>query len=414
MIRDIILNQQRELEQKQKEKYIVREAVIKSGNTGLINVIIGPRRAGKSFFGMHAAAGTSSMGYVNFDDERLIGVTNFDQILEAVRAVYAEPRVLLLDEIQNLPRWELIVNRLQREGMQLVITGSNSTLLSSELATHLTGRYLPTHIFTFSFREFLAIHERTYTESELGEKFLDYLIHGGYPEPWIKSLDFKDYLQVLFDSILFKDIVKRHRIRFGGTLESLATWLISNISSVFSFTSLSKDIRISSVHTLQKYLNFLEEAFIFFTIPRFSYKVREQQKSGKKIYCFDNGFYSARAFQFSPDYGRLLENLIATELKKRSLAEGIKIFYWKGREQEEVDFVIQEGLRISQLIQVCWSVENSRTREREVRSLLKASRELNCIVLKVITNDYERTDHASWFGIKGEVEFVPARKWLMK
>jgi hypothetical protein len=116
----------------------------------------------------------------------------------------------------------------------------------------------------------------------------------------------------------------------------------------------------------------------------------------------------------SPDYGRLLENLIATELKKRSLAEGIKIYYWKGREQEEVDFVIQEGLRVTQLIQVCWSVENSRTREREVRSLLKASRELNCNVLKVITNDYESTDHVSWFGIEGEVEFVPARKWLMK
>lgn len=413
MIRDIILKQKAEFEQKLQEKYIRRETSLKSADSGLINVIVGPRRAGKSFLGMQSVAGTGSFGFVNFDDERLVAVTDFNEILESILAVYSNPGMLLLDEIQNYPRWELVVNRLQREGYRLIITGSNSNLLSGELATHLTGRHLPTYLFTFSFKEYLGIFERTLTEAEIAEKFIDFLINGGYPEPWMKSLDFKDYLQVLFDAVLFKDIVKRHRIRYGGALENLAIWLISNIANDFSFNSLAKHTQISSVHTLQKYLHYLEEAFIFFTIPKFSYKVREQQKSNQKIYCFDNGFYKAKAFQFTSDYGKLLENAIGIELKKRSLQNRSQLFYWKGRDQEEVDFVIREGLEVTQLIQICWSIGQAGTHDREVRALLKASKELNCNRLTVITHDYEGHEPARWFGLGGEIEFIPARKWLL-
>ena len=402
-----------ELTQKLREKYIKREVSIETADSGLIHVIIGPRRAGKSFFGMHHVERSGLYGFVNFDDERLVNVTDFDEILEAVMVVYSNPKVLLLDEIQNLPKWELIVNRLQREGFQLILTGSNSKLLSSELATHLTGRHLPTYFFTFSFREFVGIYDNTLTEAEIGEKFIDFLINGGYPEPRLKSIDFRDYLQVLFDAILFKDIVKRHRIRYGSSLENLAIYLISNISNDFSFNALARQTQISSVHTLQKYLGYLEEAYIFFLIPRFSYKVRELQKSNKKIYCYDNGFYKAKAYQFTDDFGKLLENVIATELKKRSLEKGTQLFYWKSREHEEVDFVIQEGLRITQLIQVCWTTEQSHTHEREVRALLKASKELRCGRLMVITNNQETREHVNWFGMEGEIEYIPARKWLL-
>jgi predicted AAA+ superfamily ATPase len=414
MIRDIILKQKEELEQRLGEKYIRRDVALASKDTGIINVIIGPRRAGKSFFGMHEVAGSGPFGFVNFDDERLVIVSDFDEIQEAIRSVYQNPKILLLDEIQNLPHWELIVNRLQREGYQLLITGSNSNLMSSELATHLTGRYLPTYIFTFSFKEYLGIFEKDLSDAGIKEKFLNFLTHGGYPEPSIKPLEIKAYLQVLFDSILFKDIVKRHKVRFAGALENLANWLISNISTDFSFTSLSKQTQISSVHTLQNYLNYLEEAFIFFTVPKFSYKIREQQKSNKKLYCFDNGFYLARAFQISNDYGKLLENLVAIELKRRSLQAGWNLYYWKGREQEEVDFVIQQNNKVTSLVQVCWDVEQVRTKEREVRSLLKASRDLKCSDLIVITNDFEGRESFSWFGIDGEIRFIPARTWLLE
>jgi uncharacterized protein len=413
MIRDIIKKQKEEQEQRLKERYVPRDSQLDSVASGLVNVIIGPRRAGKSFFGMHEVAAAGSFGFVNFDDERLLSVSDFDEILEAILAVYSNPRVLLMDEIQNLPNWELIVNRLQREGYQLIITGSNSHLLSSELATHLTGRHLPNYLFTFSFKEYLGIFNKEMIEAEINEKFLDFLVRGGYPEPWMRSLDVKNYLQVLFDSILFKDIVKRHRVRYAGALENLANWLISNIATDFSFTSLSKQAQISSVHTIQNYLDYLEEAFIFFTVSKFSYKVREQQKANKKLYCYDNGFYLAKAFRFSDDYGILLENLVAIELKRRSLQNGSNLFYWKGREQEEVDFVIQQNTSVTQLIQVCWNTEQVKTKEREVRSLLKASRELKCNELIVITNDYENREAVSWFGIEREVEFVLARKWLL-
>lgn len=298
-------------------------------------------------------------------------------------------------------------------GFQLVITGSNSNLLSHDLATHLTGRHLPTYLFTFSFKEYLRIFSKESNDFERKERFLDFLARGGYPEPWMRSLDLKSYLQVLFDSILFKDIVKHHRIRYAGALENMANWLISNIASDFSYTSLSKQTQISSVHTLQNYLNYLESAFIFFTVSRFSFKVKEQQKSNKKLYCFDNGFYSAKAFQLSPDLGKLLENLVAIELKRRALQNGWNLFYWKGRENEEVDFVIRQGTAVSQLIQVCWDPAAQKAKERETRALLKASRELGCDHLTIITYDYQGIEKNSWFGIEGQIEYVPAYKWLI-
>ncbi len=414
MIRDIIFKQKSELEQKLQEKYITRQTNLRGNHSDIVQVIIGPRRAGKSFFGMHHLVEAKSFGFVNFDDERLVTVSDFDEILEAVMAVYSNPKVLLLDEIQNLPNWELIVNRLQRQGFWLIITGSNSNLLSSELATHLTGRHLPVYLFTFSFSEYLAASEKTLTEAETKEKFNDFLTNGGYPEPLMKALDYKEYLQVLFDSILFKDIVKRYSIRYPGSLENLAVWLISNISGEFSLNTLAKQTQISSVHTIRKYLNYLEEAFVFFTLARFSYKIGEQQRSNKKIYCYDNGFFKAKAYQFSEDHGKLLENAIATELMKRSLQDGSKLFYWKNRDQQDVDFVIQQGTQITDLIQVCWSSEQIRTHEREIRALLKASRELRCDRLLVITYDEESRESFSWFGFEGEIDFVPARKWLLR
>ncbi len=413
MTRDIILHQKKELEQKLKEKYVHRDVSL-SGNTGsLIRVIIGPRRAGKSFFGIHQLVNGESFGFVNFDDERLIKVSDFDEILEAVNGVYSNPKLLLLDEIQNLPDWEIIVNRLQRQGIKLIITGSNSKLLSSELASHLTGRHLPVYIFTFSFSEYIASFGNEFTEVEKNEKFSNFLIDGGYPEPLVKLLNYREYLQILFDSILFKDIVKRYNIRQAGLLENLAAWLISNIAAEFSLNSLSKQIQISSVHTVKNYIGYLEESFIFFTLPAFSFKVGEQQRANKKIYCYDNGFYMAKAYHFSEDKGKLLENMVASELKKRCLYKGLKLFYWKDRDQAEVDFVIQQGITITQLIQVCWDSGNIKTREREVRALLKASKKLNCNRLVVITYNEEKFENFKWFGLTGEVEFIPARKWLL-
>lgn len=414
MVRDIVLTQKRELEQRMQEKYIHREARIAAGTADMVRVIIGPRRAGKSFFGMHQLEYSEKFGFLNLDDERLVKLRNFDEILEAIMAVYENPSSLLLDEIQNLPDWELIVNRLQRQGFRLIITGSNSNLLSSELATHLTGRHLPVHIFTFTFSEYLAVFTKELTEPEKKEKFNNWLISGGYPEPLMKGLNIRQYLQVLFDSILYKDIVKRYKIRQPGSLEDLAVWLISNITAEFSLNSICSHVQISSVHTVKKYLHYLEECFVFFTLPLFSFKVSEQQRRNKKIYCFDNGIRQAKGFQFSDDWGKLLENAVASELYKRSLYQGSRLFYWKDRDQQEVDFVILTGTLVTALIQVCWNTNQPKTLNREVRSLLKASEKLKCEKLLIITIEEEKKEEFSWFGLQRQIEFIPAWKWMLE
>ncbi len=412
MIRDIVLNQKRELEQRMHEKYVPREVHATAGSSDMIHVIIGPRRAGKSFFGIHQMVVDEKFGFLNLDDERLVKVQNFDEILEAIMVVYENPKLLLLDEIQNLADWELIVNRLQRHGFRLIITGSNSNLLSSELATHLTGRHLPVYIFTFTFSEYLATIPDELTESEKKERLNNWLIHGGYPEPLMKGLNIRDYLQVLFDSILYKDIVKRYKIRQPNSLENLAVWLISNITAEFSLNSICSQVQISSVHTVKKYLHYLEESFVFFTLPLFSFKVGEQQRGNKKVYCFDNGFRQVKAFHFSDDWGKLLENAVASELYKKCLYIGSKLFYWKDRDQQEVDFAVQSGTKVTELIQVCWDVTQPKTLDREVRSLLKASEKLKCDRLLIVNLEEEKKEEFSWFGIQREIEFIPAWKWM--
>lgn len=413
MVRDILLIQKRELENRLKEKYIDRGIDTKKIKNNLIKIIAGPRRAGKSFFAIHLLSKIGNLGYVNFDDERLVELKDYDEIINIINSIYNKPEYLLLDEIQNLNRWELFVNRLQRQNYNLVITGSNSRLLSKELATHLTGRHLPINILPFSFKEFLKLDERELTESETKEKLYFYLTFGGYPEPSLKSLDYRDYLSTLFNSIIYKDIVKRFKVRFPQSIEDLANYLISNLTREFSYNTLSKITKCKSVHTIEKYLDYLEESFILFKLNKFSFKIREQISSNKKVYCIDNGFIHAKAFKFSHDFGRLYENVVAIELKKLEINQRANIYYWKNSQQEEVDFIVKEGPNVTQLIQVCYNLDDIKTREREIRALLKAGKELKCKKLIVVTENYESEENAEWFGIKGKIRFIPLWKWLI-
>lgn len=412
ILRDAILMQKREWEERRKELYVVREHARINRDGGLIQVVVGPRRAGKSFFALHAMAGQPSCGYANFDDERLSCVENYDDILAGIDEVYGQPSHLVLDEIQNLPRWELFVNRLQRQGRRLVITGSNSNLLSSELSTHLTGRHRLISILPFSFSEYLRLGEGTPTTSETAARLSTYVRVGGFPEPLVHSIDRTEYLRTLLGSILYKDIVKRYRIRAVQGLEDMAHYLFSNIAKEFSFQALTRITRCRSVATAEKYLRYLEETFLFFTIKRFSFKVREQVAYNKKVYSVDNGLALAGGFRHSPDTGRLYENLVAVALWRRTLTGDAKVYFWKNSEQEEVDFVVKKGLQIESLIQVCQSVEPSKTFDREVRALIKAGGELKCRKLIVLTEDREATETVEWYGAKARIQFLPLWKWL--
>lgn len=411
-LHDVLLLQKREIEDRLQERYVERDVGLQRFSGDLINVILGPRRAGKSFFAVHAVHALGRFGYVNFDDERLAGLEDLDELVAAVDSVYGNPERLLLDEVQNLPRWELFVNRLQRQGKRLTITGSNAHLLSSELSTHLTGRHAQIVIFPFSFGEYLRSREKELTSPEKAEALRRFVELGGYPEPLLKGIDRREYLRTLLRSILYKDIVVRHRIRSPRGLEDLTTYLISNVAQEFSYNTLAGLTRLKSVHSIQKYLGHLEEAFLFFQVARFSFKVREQVRSNRKIYCTDNGMVAAASFRFSPDLGKLHENLAAIALRKRELKGELELYFWKGPRQEEVDFVVKQGLRVRQLIQVCRDVRDPRTKEREVRSLLKASQELKCKDLLVLAEDAEFEERATWFGMKGTIRFMPLWKWL--
>ena len=420
MIKQTILQQKNEQSNLLKIPYIQRDNLDKVReqiDTPLIKVVTGPRRAGKSVFSLLLLK-DKNFAYLNFDDENLVKAENYDEIVQAMFEVYPAPQYFLFDEIQNLPTWELFVNKLHRRNYNILLTGSNARLLSKELATTLTGRYLAYEILPFSFREFLEaknirFSKEDFTLPEIKGRFLnvfdEYLIKGGYPEIVTKGLDVKTYLATLFDSVLLKDIVKRYKVRFTSKLYDLATYLISNTASEFSFTKLKNILGFASVSTVEKYLGYLEESYLFFVLNRFSFKVKQQIKAPRKIYLVDNGFIEAKAFQFSPDTGRLMENLAFVEFIRRGYVPNLDLFYYKTRNNREVDFVVRRENRIEDLVQVSHASADQKTREREIKALREASEELDCRNLTIITWDKEGEEK-----VKDKViRFLPMWEWLL-
>ena len=419
LIQDIVLDQQREFKSLLDRRFVDRQAGIPLGIQDLARVVIGPRRAGKSIFSIHMAHDEEpGCGYVNFDDERLGGLADTDGLLAAMDAVYGNPRLLLLDEIQNVPQWELWVNRLQRQGRKLILTGSNAHLLSSELATHLTGRHFCIPMLPFSFCEYLEAtgkeHPSRMTEAEKREACRLYSRTGGFPEVVLKQMDGAVYLKTLTSAVIHKDIVMRHRLRAPQALDALALCLLSQPGGVYSYRRLAQATGCRSVHTLKKYVGFLEQAFLLFTLSAFSFKPREQAASLKKAYAVDNGLIGAAGFQSSENHGRLMENLVAVALFRQQLSGQARIYYWTDPQKAEVDFVVFRNNRVEQLIQVCVDAGTPKTEEREIRGLLKASRELGCGNLLLLTESEGRRQSESWHGMSGMVERMPISEWLLE
>ncbi len=414
-MKNIVLGHKLERDELLRQKFVPREGVEharKNLENSLIKVIVGPRRAGKSVFALQILEGVD-FAYLNFDDERLIGLSDYDEILKAIMQVYGDTRYFLFDEIQNLDKWELLVNRLQRRGFNLVLTGSNSKLLSRELSSHLTGRYIQFRILPFSFAEFLKakdfILDETINLKEQQGILLNhlgtYLLTGGFPEIVVKNIDQQGYLKTLFDGILFKDIVKRYNIRQPQKLYDLGLYLLTNHSNEFSFNRLKNFLGFKSVHTVENYFGYFKEAFLLFDLERFSFKLRESIKSPRKAYGFDTGMIQAVKFRTSPDSGKLLENLVAIELLRREN----DLYYYKTRNNREIDFVVKEGLKIVQLIQVCYEMSPSyQTKNREIDGLAKAASELKCDNLTVLTWDYNGEETVN----KKTVRIVPVWVWI--
>jgi hypothetical protein len=198
------------------------------------------------------------------------------------------------------------------------------------------------------------------------------------------------------------------------SLEDLAHHLMANVASLYSYNSLVRSTRLQSVDTAEKYLRHLEEAFLFFSLHRFSFKARDRATSDRKIYAIDNGLITATNFRSSPDLGKFYENLVAIALHRRELEGALECFSWRSEQGDEVDFVVKEGLHVTQLIQVCRSLKNPKTKTREARPLLKAARELGCADLLVLTDSDEGEERASWFGMDGIVRFLPLWRWFLE
>lgn len=390
-------------------------------SSALIKVITGIRRCGKSIFSAQLLAG-KKYGYINFDDEKLsdLPVQQLDEILKAVYEVYGSIDFLFLDEIQNIKGWELFANRLQRQGINLIITGSNAKLLSKELATHLTGRHIVIELFPFSFEEFVrfkqinAYPETTKTIGLLQGALQNYLDVGGFPEA-LTEPDPLLYVKNVYSTILLKDILMRHKIRYTRTFRDVASYVLTNFSSEVSFNKLKHVFKFGSDHTIKNYLGFLEESYLIFLVERFSYKKKESLIANRKTYALDTELIRAASFRLQGDISRLYENVVAVELLRRKAQDSQKeIYYWKNSQQEEVDFVIKDGLKIKQLIQVCYNLSSDKTKEREFRALLKGSKELHCQDLLVITSDEEGEETFNWFGTSRKIRFIPLWKWLLQ
>jgi len=381
-------------------------------NSPLVQIITGVRRSGKSTLA-HRALIKEKYGYVNFDDERLSNLkpSELNDILESIFHIYKNVDFLFFDEIQNVDEWHLFVNRLQRTGLHIIITGSNSKLLSSELASHLTGRYNIIELYPFSFNEFLKFKKFTtqsYSTKNIGllkSYFDEYLQNGGFPEI-VKGANAVQYITNLFNAIVTRDILFRYNIKHKQTFKDIAIFLINNFSREISYNRIKKLFNLGSEHTAKNYISYLEEAYLMITLAKFSYKKPESLKY-KKSYLIDTSFALALSDNFSQNTGYLLENIVFLELLRRKSVENFDLFYYK--KNLEVDFVIYKNNKVEQLIQVCYSLENEKTLKREINSLIQASSELNADKLIIISFSEKKKILIA----DKTIEVIPIYEWLL-
>ncbi|MGC8948664.1 MAG: ATP-binding protein [Thermoprotei archaeon] len=420
-IKQILLDQKSELEDRIKRTKIVERELLNSlkevTSSSLIKVITGVRRSGKSFL-TYLLLKDVNFGYANFDDPLLLTVTPNDVLSMLIEIYGRGSSVLFLDEVQNLDKWELFVNRLHRGGYNVFITGSNAKLLSKELATHLTGRHIPIEIFPFSFREYLRSVgfseslETTRGKSLIKHELMNYMMTGGFPEIVVEKENPKIYLRQLYNDIIEKDIIIRYNIAYKTTFREIALTVLSNFGRYVTFNSIKRQFGLKSDHTAKNYLSYLNESYLIFFINKLSFKPKEVEISPKKSYCIDTGMIQTLAIRFREDWGRIIENLVAIELLRRRSYwfKNWDIYYWRDYQQHEVDFVIKEGLRIKQMIQVTYASDKDEIERRELRSLIKASEQLNCKNLLIITWDYEDNIELD----SKKIKFTPLWKWLLE
>jgi predicted AAA+ superfamily ATPase len=407
------------------------DALLKFAKAGKIVSIVGVRRSGKTTLMKQMAKllmdeGTNrgDLLIVNFEEPEFVGADvgllqrMYEAYLEIVKP--AGKPFVFLDEIQNVDGWERFVRSLNERGEAFVtISGSSSKLLSRELASVLTGRQIYFEVLPLSFKEFLSFKgmeirgAKDVLLNSLGIKrlFREYMEIGGFPEVVLsEDPDFRTRtLRSYYEDILGRDVVQRFGVRKPDKLKALARFYLTNVSSPVSFRRISGSIQLPT-ETVRRFSSYLETANLVFFVKRFSWSVKEQENSPRKVYSIDVGLSNAIGFRFRENLGKLAENLVALELRRRQVQHpDLEFFYWKDETQLEVDFVIKEGLRVQGLLQVCWDPSEEETRRREVRGLVKAMDEFELHEGLVLTEDFEGEEE-----VKGKkILYKPVWSWLL-
>jgi predicted AAA+ superfamily ATPase len=381
-------------------------------------VVSGVRRSGKSILLLQIAKNLIEKGVdrknlliVNFEDYRWeeCDIDILSEIWDVyLQNIWKKGKIyVLLDEIYTIAKWEKFVRTLYDKKLATIfVSGSSSKLLSKEYATLLSGRYLELNVSPLSFKEFLVFNnfffkdraEAIAKRNEILKLLTEYMKIGGFPK--VVLIKDEDLLKSYFETIVIKDVAERYKIKTVSNLKKLAVFYLTNISNKITFNSTSKSLNLS-LHTVERFSYYLQEAYMCFFLNAFSYSLKSQEKLPKKFYTIDVGLSNAIGFKFSENIGRIIENIVFLHIKHRD------VYYYP---KEEVDFVVKEGAKIKQLIQVCYDIEDEKVRKREIKSLLKASEELKCKDLLIITWDFEDD-----LKIKNSIiiKILPLWKWLL-
>ena len=396
-----------------------------------IIVLNGFRRVGKTYI-LYGLANEllnfnsrEEVIHINFEDERIPLKTEFlSSLLPNAEELFKQKiKYLFLDELHNIPNWSKWLRRIyDNNDIRIFVSGSSSKMSENEIPTELRGRFLEIRIFPLSFKEFLKFKKididfkvLDYSEKERSlilKSLTEYLTFGGLPEVVLIDENKKFELsQSYYSTVIKRDIVERYKLKNEESLKALIKLLLDSkeysISKSYNnLKSLGYEIGKS---TLQKYISYIESSYFAFSLPIFSYKIKDQMQHPKKIYFIDNVFINSISTRFSNNFGRLYENIIAVELMRKRK----ECYYWKNMEKEEVDFVLKKDSKINQLIQVCYDISDSDTKKREIKALLKASKDLKCKNLLIINQDYFGEEELEWFGIKRKIRFIPLWKWLL-
>ena len=418
-IEKVLLEQQDELEALDGEVLIHRpEEDLINLKSKLAQVVIGVRRSGKSTLCFNALrkAGVH-YAYANFDDERLeeLETKDLDNVLQTLYKIYGKFDYLFLDEIQNIDGWPLFVNRLLRQRIHIIITGSNAKLLSTELATHLTGRHHKIELFPFSFKDWCSIKDVEYTrlttknKGLLSKAYEEYFRQGGFPELISGEENPKEYISTLIDNIISQDIKKRYKIRNIDALKRLAHHILNETPTLIVKETLQNIIGIKSERTLGNYLMYLNQTYLISTISKYSSRSRERARN-EKSYAIDVAFMDKRENAFSGEnLGWRLETIVYLELLRRKAGTENDIYYYQGR-SAEADFVVCDGNKTLAVYQVSYDISNDKTRKREIKGCIAGAKATKCDNIFLITDHESEVIEKDGYSI----QVVPIWEWLTR